>query len=66
MHPVSPEEEYAEDALTIPANLAGICAASVPAGSVDGMPVGIQLFARRLGEDTLASAMRQVESTLLR
>lgn len=58
---VSPEDEYAEDALTIPANLAGICGASVPTGDVDGVPVGIQVLAPAMREDILASAMRMLE-----
>lgn len=58
---ILPEDEYAEDALTIPANLAGICGASLPAGDAKGLPVGIQLLAPRLREDILAAAMRLVE-----
>lgn len=58
---VAPEDEYAEDAITIPANLAGICAASVPMSSVHGLPIGIQVLAPRLREDLLVSAMRILE-----
>jgi aspartyl-tRNA(Asn)/glutamyl-tRNA(Gln) amidotransferase subunit A len=62
--PVSPEDEYGEDALTIPANLAGLCAASMPAGEALGVPIGIQLIARSLGEAYLAEGMRQVSDAL--
>lgn len=41
---ISIEEMYAYDAFTIPANLAGICAVSVPAGEVGKIPVGIQVM----------------------
>lgn len=41
---------YANDILTISANLAGIPAASVPAGLVDGMPAGLQIMAKRFDE----------------
>ncbi|UFN66909.1 Asp-tRNA(Asn)/Glu-tRNA(Gln) amidotransferase subunit GatA [Lactobacillus gasseri] len=41
---------YNNDILTISANLAGIPAASVPAGLVDGMPAGLQIMAKRFDE----------------
>ena len=44
------EEVYAYDALTIPANLAGICSVSIPAGKIDGIPVGMQIMCGS-GED---------------
>ncbi|GAA3627799.1 Asp-tRNA(Asn)/Glu-tRNA(Gln) amidotransferase subunit GatA [Lactobacillus hamsteri] len=45
-----PVKMYNNDILTISANLAGIPAASVPAGLVDGMPVGLQIMAKRFDE----------------
>lgn len=44
------EDIYAADALTIPANLAGCCAISVPAGALKGVPVGLQIMCAK-GED---------------
>ena len=44
------EEIYAYDALTIPANLAEICAVSIPAGKIDDIPAGLQVMCAR-GED---------------
>ena len=44
------EEVYAYDALTIPANLAGICAVSLPMGKIEGIPVGMQVMCGR-GEE---------------
>ncbi len=42
---------YLNDIFTIPANLAGLPAVSVPCGfSPGGLPVGIQFMARRFGE----------------
>ena len=38
------EEIYATDALTSPANLAEVCAVSIPAGLVEGFPVGMQVI----------------------
>jgi aspartyl-tRNA(Asn)/glutamyl-tRNA(Gln) amidotransferase subunit A len=45
-----PIKMYNNDILTISANLAGVPAASVPAGLVDGMPVGLQIMAKRFDE----------------
>ncbi len=38
---------------TLPVNLAGLPALSLPFGMVDGMPVGLQLIARHFKEETL-------------
>lgn len=48
-----PLKMYANDILTISANMAGIPAASVPAGLVDGMPVGFQIMAKRFDEESI-------------
>ncbi len=57
----SPEASYAYDAFTIPANLAGICAGVVPAGKIDGVPVGVQLYAGNFKEDVLVTVMKVME-----
>ena len=51
-----PLQMYLNDIFTMPANIAGIPGISVPAGVVDGLPVGLQLMARPLGEETLLRA----------
>lgn len=48
-----PLSMYLADAFTIPANLTGNPAISIPAGTVDGLPVGIQLTAAHGDEATL-------------
>lgn len=41
---ITAEEMYSFDALTIPANLAGISALSMPIGKIDNIPVGLQIM----------------------
>lgn len=41
------------DVLTIPANMAGVPALSLPCGFSDGLPIGLQLMAPAFGEETL-------------
>ena len=48
-----PLKMYLNDVLTIPANIAGIPAISVPGGNVDGLPVGLQFLAPHMGEELL-------------
>lgn len=48
-----PMTMYLNDILTIPVNLAGIPAISVPCGFADGMPVGLQIIGKALDESTV-------------
>jgi len=47
---------YLADANTVPVNLANLPAVSVPAGEIDGLPVGLQLVGPAFGERTLVRA----------
>jgi aspartyl-tRNA(Asn)/glutamyl-tRNA(Gln) amidotransferase subunit A len=56
---------YLSDVFTIPANLAGVPAISVPCGlDSGGLPVGLQLTAPALGEPVLLRAARAIERDL--
>ena len=55
---------YLNDVFTIPVNLAGNAAVSVPAGLSDGLPVGLQLIAPALGEATMLRAAWAFEQDL--
>ncbi|MEE4361997.1 MAG: Asp-tRNA(Asn)/Glu-tRNA(Gln) amidotransferase subunit GatA [Pseudomonadales bacterium] len=48
-----PVAMYLQDVFTIPANLAGIPGLSMPAGRVEGLPVGVQLLGTHFAERTL-------------
>ena len=58
-----PVQMYLSDICTIPVNIAGIPAMSVPAGFVDGLPVGMQIMGRPLGEETILRAAYAYEQT---
>jgi aspartyl-tRNA(Asn)/glutamyl-tRNA(Gln) amidotransferase subunit A len=53
---------YLNDVFTVPASLAGIPGASVPAGlSADGLPLGLQVLTRRWDEETLFRVCQVLE-----
>ncbi len=51
-----PVSMYLSDIYTIATNLAGLPGMSIPAGFVDGLPVGIQLTGKHFDESTLLNA----------
>ena len=60
-----PMAMYLNDIFTIPANLAGVPAVSVPCGlDSTGLPIGLQLTAPVLGERTLLRAAAALEADL--
>jgi aspartyl-tRNA(Asn)/glutamyl-tRNA(Gln) amidotransferase subunit A len=61
-----PLEMYLSDVFTVPVNLAGNTAISVPCGlsQDDGLPVGLQLVAKALDEQTMFKAAYAFEQDL--
>ena len=56
-----PVTMYLEDVFTIAVNLAGVPAMSVPAGFVDGLPVGLQIIGDHFSEARLLNAAHQFQ-----
>lgn len=49
----NPLAMYMEDVCTVPVNLAGIPAISIPCGWSEGLPIGMQIIGPNLAEETL-------------
>lgn len=58
---IEPMDMYSYDVLTVIANLAGIPAASTPAGDVGGVPVGLQIQAKPLDDQRILEIMAAIE-----
>ena len=58
---ISLEEAYNADALTIPSNLAGNCAISIPVGKIEGVPVGMQIMCDKFQEQKMLQIARTIE-----
>ncbi|MDO5851235.1 MAG: Asp-tRNA(Asn)/Glu-tRNA(Gln) amidotransferase subunit GatA [Methanobacteriaceae archaeon] len=58
---LDPMDMYAYDVLTVISNITGIPAASMNAGFVDNIPVGLQLQAKALEDHKIISAMSALE-----
>jgi len=61
---ISVEDMYAYDALTIPYNLYGNCALSLPVGNIDGVPVGMQIACDKFGDELMLQIARSIEKDL--
>ncbi|MEW6221758.1 MAG: Asp-tRNA(Asn)/Glu-tRNA(Gln) amidotransferase subunit GatA [Candidatus Hadarchaeota archaeon] len=59
---LTPIDMYGYDYLTIPTNLAGICGGVVKAGDVGGIPVGLQVQGKVLGESEVFRVMKALEA----
>jgi aspartyl-tRNA(Asn)/glutamyl-tRNA(Gln) amidotransferase subunit A len=56
-----PVTMYLSDTYTIAVNLAGLPGMSIPAGFVDGLPVGLQLIGNYFEEGRLLSAAHRYQ-----
>lgn len=54
---------YLQDIYTISANLAGLPAISIPAGFIDGMPIGVQLTGNYFSEARLLNTAHQYQQS---
>ncbi len=64
-HGGDPVAMYLEDAFTVPVNLAGLPALSLPACTDDrGMPLGIQVIGPQLGDAAVVEAGARIEAAL--
>jgi aspartyl-tRNA(Asn)/glutamyl-tRNA(Gln) amidotransferase subunit A len=53
---------YLCDVCTVPVNLSGQCAISVPFGASNGLPIGVQVLAPALGEPVMFRTARAIEA----
>lgn len=56
-----PLQMYLTDIMTVAANLAGLPAISVPTGTIDGLPVGLQIMAPQRGDRALLGIAKAYE-----
>ena len=59
----NPVQMYLSDVCTLPINIAGVPAISIPAGFSDGLPIGMQIISKPFAEETIlkiAHAYQQI------
>jgi aspartyl-tRNA(Asn)/glutamyl-tRNA(Gln) amidotransferase subunit A len=61
---IDPLEMYMCDLDTVPANLIGAPAISIPCGSYNDLPIGIQFIAKPFGEGSLIQVSYKLEESL--
>ena len=58
-----PLKMYLEDLLTVPQNLAGVPAISIPCGFVDNLPVGLQITGNHWEEEKILNVAHAYEQS---
>jgi len=59
---ISIKEMYEYDALTIPSNLAGNCAITIPIGELEGSPIGMQIICDEFQDQKMIQIAKNLES----
>lgn len=57
----TPLEMYMNDILTLPVNLAGNCAVSVPVAQSNGLPIGVQIIGPHFAEKKVLQLAKKIE-----
>jgi len=63
-HQGDPMKDYLVDIMTVAANLVGIPAISLPIGSVNDLPVGLQLMSKQRADRQLLALAKQTEELI--
>jgi len=63
---ISPLEMYLSDIFTVPANLAGLPAISLPCGKVGKMPIGVQLIGKPFREEDIFLLADYLEQEIIK
>ncbi len=61
---ISVKEMYNYDALTIPSNLAGNCAISIPVGEIENIPVGMQIMCDKFEDKKMLQIAKAFEKQI--
>lgn len=61
---LTPLDYYMMDLFTIPANLAGLPAISIPAGTIDNLPFGFQFIGKRYDDDKMLAMANAFEKEI--
>jgi aspartyl-tRNA(Asn)/glutamyl-tRNA(Gln) amidotransferase subunit A len=58
-----PVQMYLSDVCTLPINIAGLPAISIPAGYADGLPIGMQIISKPFAEETILKIAHAYEQS---
>jgi aspartyl-tRNA(Asn)/glutamyl-tRNA(Gln) amidotransferase subunit A len=58
-----PVQMYLSDVCTLPINIAGLPAISIPAGYADGLPIGMQIISKPFAEETILKIAHSYEQS---